>query len=248
MSILDDNYGSEIEEFEFNVQFRICDALRKVLKNKKSGSHFSTGVLPFQVENAFIQKLLDNDLKNNCLEVKDVISISLHGSERGPLQNQMFRASRKILCDRSRIFFCEPWLLNIALDANYWHVVPRVAKGINMVGHHAAELLSGEYGSIVFIYNWRNEELIIEGQCRLDLTFHSTDDLDHILPYRESNNDIGGDDIGRFFEHDYLLCKVLQCVDAYVPLDWIYDNGYYVTGRTVKHNIYAIKMTDHLDS
>jgi hypothetical protein len=79
--------------------------------------------------------------------------------------------------------------------------------------------------------------------------FYGFNDLDYILPYREVNKDIS-DERQYFFEHFLVLCKVIQCVNAYVPSEYEYDScckAYSVTSRTVKHDIWGIQMSDYDD-
>ena len=82
MSVLDDNF--EEQGFDFNVPWEICEALRKTLKHKRNGNHFSTGVIPCSVGNEFIEEILSNDLRNYCLVVEDIVEFTVHGCETGP--------------------------------------------------------------------------------------------------------------------------------------------------------------------
>lgn len=173
MSMLDlhvDN-DDDNDDFKFNVQHYICDAVRSNLKNRKSGCYFQTDVVRHKVQNIFIERLLSHDLKNYCIEKVDTIFISIPGSKVGNLPNQVFQTHRQVPCKRSRIFLCEPYLLNHAFGAQYWHIVPQVLKNDNLIGKTAAIILSGDNGSIVLTYNWRTEELIISGHISLEFVF-----------------------------------------------------------------------------
>ena len=246
MSVLDDNYIECFDkDFKFDAGWRICEAIQRVLHRKKGGSNFRTAEI--HVENSFIEKLINVDLLNYCLVEEDIEQFPANGTKEGPLPDQIFHADRKVPCRRSRIFICEPFLLNLALGANYWHVVPIVQKKDNMFARQAARILEEMHGSIVLTYNWRREELVIEGKFTLDFHFVGCDALDEIAPYRQVNNDICGYD-KRFFVKNGQLCKLMYCLDAYVPQAHSYDTvtkSHWVTCRHLRHDIYGIKMIDY---
>ena len=240
MSVLDDNYIAHFDaEFKFDAGWMICEAIQKVLHKKKGGSNFKTDEI--HVDNAFIEKLVNVDLKNYCVVKEDIEQFPANGSKEGPLDGQMFHADRKVPCKRTRIFICETFLLNLALGANYWHVVPIVRKSDNMEGRQAAFILGGETGSIVLTYNWRRQTLVVQGKVTMDFIFAGCDALDFILPDREVNLDLDYEKY--FFYKEGTLCRMLYCVNAYVPDAQDYDTlsrNHHVTHRSLRHDIYCI--------
>lgn len=240
MSQLDDGYDDD--GFIFDDRYQIAHSINEAIRNKRSGHYFSTSIS--QISNELITNLLENDLKGYCYIVEDVFPKHFCGSLKISNTN-IHTKDRLVDCRRSRIYFCETCLLNTFCRCQYWHVAVPINKDLPMLGRSSNEIPGGNDGSIVFTYNWVTTELDIEGRCNMNIPFLGLDRLNELPDYRLANNDIFSNG-KQYFLRDGEVCKVLNCVNAYVPTHIGKDGRQFiVTERTLKNDLFCIKMSDY---
>jgi hypothetical protein len=222
----------EISVFDHTIE--IVLELQRTLIRTKNGSYFKTHDI-HQVPNCFIELLLSRELKGYCKEEELVVNIGLPGIDDDNIHNQPYCTNTIIPCKRSKIYFCETYLLNIILaNSKYWYIASRVKKNQSALGRDTTCIIGGANGCILFDYNWTQQILIIQGKCDVQYEFLGFEVLDrnNLQPYRTVNQDITTSQI--FIERDGKLCKVVHVINAYVP-----TNGHFtITDRTMKSDIF----------